>query len=103
MNQKALQCACVSLWLMTSLFAQDQPFTLRINTRLIVETVSVADKDGRLIEGLTKDDFTITEDGVPQNLSVFEFEKLDDTAPPRPPMSIEATTPDRIAPATRGT
>ena len=41
--------------------------------------VSVTDKDGKLIEGLTADDFTLTEDNVPQTISVFEFQKLDDT------------------------
>src|SRR5262245_17381523 len=57
----------------------DQPFTLRIDTQLVIESVVVKDKDGKAIEGLTKDDFTITEDGVAQTISVFEFQKLDDT------------------------
>src|ERR1700721_3911103 len=40
--------------------------TFRTTTRLIVQTVSVKDKDGRPIEGLTAKDFTVTEDGQPQ-------------------------------------
>src|SRR5262249_53237858 len=35
--------------------AQDQPYTIRVKTQLIVETVIVNDKDGKPIEGLTKD------------------------------------------------
>src|SRR5215207_6862740 len=48
--------------------AQQQPGstpaapTFRSGTRLIVQTVSVKDKDGRPIEGLTARDFTVTED-----------------------------------------
>src|SRR6476620_1548487 len=55
-----------------------QPFTLSINTQLVVETVVVKDKDGKNIEGLTDKDFTVTEDGVPQTISVFQFQRLDD-------------------------
>ena len=39
---------------------------LRTTTRLIVQTVTVKDKDGKVIEGLTAKDFTVTEDGQPQ-------------------------------------
>jgi VWFA-related protein len=82
--------------------AQDKqtPFTLSVSTRLVVQSVSVKDKNGNPIEGLTKDDFILTEDGVPQTLSVFEFEKLDDKAVPSPsvPSSPSTISPNR-APA----
>jgi len=63
-----------------------QPFTLQISTQLVVDTVVVKDKDGKNIEGLTDKDFTITEDGVPQSISVFQFQRLDDK-----PLSPDAT------------
>src|ERR1700674_4952150 len=44
--------------------AQQQP-VFRSGTRLVVETVSVKDKNGKPIEGLTAKDFTILEDGEP--------------------------------------
>jgi VWFA-related protein len=47
-------------------------------TQLVVETVSVTDKKGRPIEGLTARDFTVTEDGAPQEIRVFEYQKLPD-------------------------
>src|SRR5689334_18756188 len=59
-----------------------QPFTIQINTQLVVETVVVKDKDGKNIEGLTEKDFTVTEDGVPQSISVFQFQKLEETPLP---------------------
>src|SRR5262245_24359846 len=67
------------------LLAQDQPFTIRVRTQLVVQTVTVTDKNGKPIEGLTADDFVVTEDNVPQTISVFEFQKLDDSAAPRTP------------------
>src|SRR5438034_5890459 len=59
---------------------QQQPFTIKVDTQLVVQTVVVKDKDGKTIEGLTEKDFTVTEDNVPQTISVFEFQKLDDAA-----------------------
>src|SRR5438128_11336607 len=56
-----------------------QPFTIQVNTQLVVETVVVKDKDGKNIEGLTDKDFTVTEDNVPQTISVFQFQRFEDT------------------------
>ena len=38
-------------------------------TQLVVETVSVKDKNGKAIEGLTAKDFVVTENGQPQTIS----------------------------------
>src|SRR5437660_1290303 len=83
-----------------------QPFTIKIDTQLVVETVVVKDKDGRTIEGLTEKDFIVSEDSVPQNISVFEFQKLDDTAAPAPaaaPVSaVRSTNQRQISPPPPG-
>ena len=75
--------------------AQDTvTFTSQAN--LVVIDVSVRDKSGKVMPGLTKGDFTILEDGKPQQVSVFEFQKLDsDTAPP----PVPATKEVKAAPA----
>src|SRR5258705_11489145 len=67
------------------------------NTQLVVETVTVKDKSGKPVEGLTAKDFTITEDGVAQTISFCEFQKLDELAEPAIPVEVPAATP---APAT---
>jgi VWFA-related protein len=54
--------------------------TFRSITRLVVQTVSVKDKDGHVVEGLKPADFTVTEDGVPQTVSFAEFERLPESA-----------------------
>jgi len=56
-------------------------------TQLVVEDVIIKSKDGKPIEGLKPSDFTITEDGKPQKISVFEFQTLENEALPAPPLA----------------
>jgi VWFA-related protein len=57
------------------------PVTFQTSTTLVVETVSIKDKNGKPVEGLTAKDFTVTEDGVAQTIKFFEYQKLDEPAP----------------------
>ena len=59
------------------------PPVFRSGTRLIVQTVTVKDRDGNPIEGLTAQDFVVTEDGQPQDIAFVEFQRL--PAVPDPP------------------
>jgi len=61
----------------------------------------VKDKDGKTIEGLTEKDFVITEDNVPQTISVFQFQRLDDTpaAAPAAPAEPVLVQPGTTTPA----
>jgi VWFA-related protein len=53
--------------------AQDPVTTLKVTTRIVVLDVVVTDKQGKLVErALTKDDFTVYEDKVPQTIRSFE-------------------------------
>src|SRR5580700_477560 len=47
-------------------------------TQLVVEDVLIKGKDGKPVLGLKPTDFTITEDGKPQKISVFEFQTLEE-------------------------
>jgi VWFA-related protein len=84
--------------------------TFRAITRLVVQTVSVKDKDGHVVEGLTPNDFTVTEDGVPQTVSFAEFERLPEAAAtqaapdvPAPPPPPAATPPKAAVASTTST
>jgi len=64
--------------------------TFSSTTSLVVVDVTVRDKSGKLIEGLQQNDFTVLEDGKPQKISVFEFEKLaTEAAPAEKPPTLE--------------
>ena len=56
---------------------QDAPTVkFQTTTQLVVEMVSVKDKNGAVIEGLTAKDFTVTENGVAQTIRFCEFQTL---------------------------
>jgi VWFA-related protein len=85
----------------------DQPI-FKTGSLLIVETVTVKDKQGNPIEGLTTKDFTITEDGEPQAISFVEFQRLPGPdaggrpadAPAAPPPAVSPPSP-AVDPATQ--
>jgi VWFA-related protein len=55
--------------------AQGTP-TIRVQTRLVVHNVVVTDKNGNPIEGLTKDDFVVTENNVKQEIAFVEYQHV---------------------------
>jgi VWFA-related protein len=67
--------------------AGDTP-TFSITRQLKIETVLVKDKNGNPVEGLTAKDFTVTEDGAPQEIKFFEYQRLEEilNAEPLPPI-----------------
>ena len=44
----------------------------------MVVNISAKDKSGEAHDGLKASDFTVTEDGKPQQIKVFEFQQLED-------------------------
>jgi len=68
--------------------------TFKTSTQLVIETVGVKDKSGKPIEGLTAKDFVITEDGMPQTIAFFEYQKLPDAPADA---IVTTTTPAPVA------
>jgi VWFA-related protein len=66
--------------------AADAPenYTLSVKSQLVVEAVTVKDKQGNSVEGLTAENFTLTEDGVLQKIRFCEHESLPLDAVPLP-------------------
>ena len=88
-----MRCTAIALLCSTVLLAQ-QPTGVPVfksDTNLVVITVFAKDKEGRPVRGLTKEDFTVLENGKPQSISVFEFQNLDD-----PDAAIAARTVEAV-------
>ena len=64
-----------SFLLFTSPFSFQQP-TFRAEAELVVLHVSVRDRGGRYITDLTRDAFTVIDDGKPQTLEMFSAEEV---------------------------
>ena len=53
----------------------DQPLTtVAVQVKVVNVLATVRDKHGKIVNGLTKDDFTLTEDGRPQSIKYFARE-----------------------------
>ena len=50
---------------------EDPGFTIRSDVRLVVLDVSVKDRAGNAVRGLTADKFRVLENGAPQEITVF--------------------------------
>ncbi len=88
-------------------FQAAQPSTFKTSTQLVIETVIVKDKSGNPIENLTANDFTVTEDNIPQSIRFFEFQKLTESSnalppPPEPAKLLEKFRKTRISPEPPG-
>ena len=76
--------------------AQQPPPAFRSGVDAVVLDVSVLDKERRPVRGLTSSDFTILEDGKPQNVRMFRAVDLEDVVD----LSVAPWT-RQVAPDTR--
>jgi len=56
----------------------DSVTTFKSNVSVVIETVIVRDKAGKIIPNLTAKDFTVTEDGAPQTIQFCDYQTLSD-------------------------
>lgn len=54
--------------------AQDTAATIAVEVKVVTLPVTVRDKHGKIVRDLTKDDFTLQEDGRPQTIKYFSQE-----------------------------
>ncbi len=69
------------------------PVKFESTVQLIVVDVTVKDKSGKPMEGLTEKDFTISEDGKPQEIKFFKFQKLEEQMLPEPQLTPRPPAP----------
>jgi VWFA-related protein len=70
-------------------------------SNLVIVDVTVKDKSGVPIDNLKQTDFTVTEDGKPQKIAVFEFQKL--TEMPEPPQLLSLSDQIKLPEAPKTT
>jgi len=70
--------------------------SIKVDSKLVLRSVTVKDGDGRPIEGLTENDFLVTEDGVPQSISICEYQELDEI--PLPSIQPRSILSDDLSP-----
>jgi VWFA-related protein len=76
LNRRQWLLAAAAAPLASRSFGQQQPEELpealiRVDVQVVNILATVRDKDGRLVNSLTKDDFEIYEDGEPQDIQYF--------------------------------
>jgi VWFA-related protein len=75
----------------------ETPPTFPAQVEQVIVDVVVTDKKGTSIRGLKREDMTVTEDGVPQQIVSFEAVQVPDqpsAVPPPPPRVTVNTTPE---------
>lgn len=87
------------LWVLAALApwhvpAQDQTPTFTTGTRLVIVDLTARDKNGRPITTLKRDDVEVFEDGVRQEIKVFELQKLEGEA--LAPIAVDSKNPKVI-------
>jgi VWFA-related protein len=76
----AIALAGLLITLGSRVWAQDQQSqvpapAVRVTVRLVLADAVVTDKDGKVVTGLSPKDFTVLEDGKPQKVTYFSFER----------------------------
>lgn len=84
-----------------SLAAQQHPPVFRSQSSLIEVDAVVTDARGAVVRGLTRDDFAVTDNGVPQDITQFSFVEL---PPPQAAPAAASTHEDVVTnqPAAKG-
>ena len=100
----SLGALALAACLLPPLAAQD--LTLHMDVKLVNVFVNVTDRNGAIVGGLAREDFALTEDGRPQQISVFERQSevplnltlaIDTSGSVRKDMSEEADAAKRFA------
>ena len=98
--------AVLAALLAVSLGAGSQELTLHVDVKLVNLFVNVTDRNGATVGGLAREDFTVLEDGRPQQIAVFERQSelplnltlaIDTSGSVRKDMALEADAAKRFA------
>ena len=74
-------CAAVLAGQVPAPMSRPRQFTFRALSELVLVNVTVRDRKGNLVRGLTANDFTVLEDGKPQRIASFDVENTEIALP----------------------
>ncbi|HET6976736.1 MAG TPA: VWA domain-containing protein [Pyrinomonadaceae bacterium] len=97
-------CLFVLLVAMCTVASAQEPDVVRTNTELVQSRITVVDKKGKFVEGLTRDQFSLLVDGKPRPVAFFERvaagspreRELATLADPTNPTQPVVATPPRV-------
>lgn len=75
---------------------QQKPPVFRSGLELVSVDVVVRDRNGAVVRGLTAADFEVREDGIPQKVTTFVFQEIDDKAAPAGNVALLADIQERV-------
>jgi VWFA-related protein len=84
-----------------AMLAQQRDLVFRANSNLVIVDVFVRDHSGKEIADLKKEDFTLLEDGKPQKVAVFDYQRLSATPMTTPPAAAATVAVTPAAPPER--
>ena len=90
----AIVACLVVVFVALALPVAQQPPTFRTGVEAVVMDVSVLDKDRRPVRGLTAGDFTVLEDGKPQDIRTFKAIDTEDVVETLPAPWVREVAPD---------
>jgi VWFA-related protein len=86
--------------LCATLPSQEQSdYLIHVQSDLVLVNVTVKDKNGKFVQGLKPEDFTILEDNKPQKIVSFDVENVDAV----PPSNVTQTKPLPVTPSEQAT
>jgi VWFA-related protein len=91
---------CIVLFAITTagrpIAQQQKPPVFRSGLELVSVDVVVRDRNGAVVRGLTAADFEVREDGIPQKVTTFVFQEIDDKAAPAGSVDLLADIQERV-------
>jgi VWFA-related protein len=74
--------------------AADGTYTLKVQSDIVLTNVVVRDKKtGEVVKGLKASDFTVLENGKPQNISSFDYQSVDEAVALKENATVSGKTP----------
>jgi hypothetical protein len=75
--------------------AADGTYTLKVQSDIVLTNVVVRDKKtGEVVKGLKASDFTVLENGKPQNISSFDYQSVDEAVALKENATVSGKTTD---------